>query len=372
MHFILFILILVVLILVHEFGHFIVAKKLGIRVIEFSIGFPPRIGKIHWRGTDYSFGALLFGGYVKLLGENEIEDEKIGLLNEAKRSPDSFAFASGWKQAVITLAGVGMNFLFAWLAFIAVFMAGVQVDAASARYQEYQEFLSEPQLVIQSVAPESPATEAGLTPGDVIVSAKSAAETLGNPNGESFQQFTAPRTGTEIILTVQHGSEQKELLLVPQSGIVEGRGAIGVELADLAVMRLPPWLAVGQGTESFAAATLATAQGLGMFAGNLIRGQGDFSEVAGPVGIARMGAESVSLGFSMAMLFAAIISINLAILNLLPIPGLDGGRLLFIVIERIKGSAINPKVAARIMIVGFVLLGLLMVAVTYHDIIRLF
>lgn len=382
MSFVFFILILVVLILVHEFGHFIVAKKLGIKVIEFSIGFPPRIGKIRWRGTDFSFGMLLLGGYVRLLGENEIEDgkEDEGSLRSRPdsdlRDPSSvdrsqnFAFASGWKQAVITLAGVGMNFLFAWLAFIVVFMAGLQVNADTAAYPQY---LSDPAVFVQDVAAGSPAAGAGILPGDVVMGMQSGTDALEGTFGSAeFQEFTSLHPDSEIMLTVRRGEEIKEMAVTPATGIVPERAVIGVGLADLAVQRLPVHLAIVTGTQSFWDATAATAVGLGMFAASLIQGQGNFADVAGPVGIAKMGAESVSLGFSMALLFAAIISINLAILNLLPIPGLDGGRLLFIIIERIKGSAINPKVAARIMIVGFALLALLMIAVTYHDIVRLF
>ena len=383
MNFVFFILILVLLILVHELGHFLVAKWLKIKVEEFAIGFPPRLFTIRKGETDYSFNLFLFGGYVRLMGENEpasgrITPEDGSLRSESGldlRDPSSahdsrsFAHAPGWKQATITVAGVGMNFLFAWLAFIVVFLAGIQVDASHARYPQH---LSDPHVVIAGIAPNSPAAAVGLVPGDVVLSIQSGADTLpANFTGADFQEFTATHPDADISLLVRHGQENREVTLRPAIGIVPDRAAIGVELVYLATERLPVLFAAQEGSQSFFAATRATALGLGVFATNLIRGQGNFTDVAGPVGIAQLGAESVSEGFSTALLFAAIISINLAILNLLPIPGLDGGRMIFIIIERIKGSAISPNVAVRITIVGFALLATLMILVTYHDIIRL-
>lgn len=364
-----FIAILVVLILVHEFGHLVAAKLLGVKVEEFAIGFPPRLGKIRKGETDYSFNLLLFGGYVRMLGENEHPGAADNLLSDATKDPRSFAFKSGWTQAGITLAGVAMNGIFAWLAFIVVFMAGVQVDASNAAYPQH---LSNQQVTIEAVAPNSPALAADITSGDVIIGAKSGAGVLqGKFTSADFQQFTASHQNDEIMLTVEHGKDTKIVSVKPAFGLVPGRAAIGVELADLAVERLPLSLAVVQGSESTWAATKATVVGLSSFFGSVLTGHGNFSDVAGPVGIARLGAESVAEGFSAAMLFAAIISINLALLNLLPIPGLDGGRLLFIVIERIKGSAIHPQLATRITIAGFAFLIALMLIVTYHDIARL-
>ncbi len=355
---------LVALILIHEFGHFIAAKIFGVRIEEFAIGFPPRIAKIRRNGTYYTFNLLLFGGFVRLLGENE----QPGAEALPGQGRGSFAFRSGWVQAAITLAGVLMNFVLAWIIFITVFLIGIQGDVSTVNPQ----YVSDIQTTIVGIAPNSPASKAGLEPNDVLTAARAGSATLAEPiSSNSFEQFTASHPSAYIVLSLERGGHSITATVQPQEGIVQGRAAIGVELADLGTERFPLLLAGIEGSRSMGEATALTAAGLGGFLTDLIRGHADFSNIAGPIGIAQIGTTSIGEGWSAALLFMAIISINLALLNMLPIPGLDGGRLLFIVIERLKGSPLSAPLVTRITIAGFALLITLMIVVTYHDMARL-
>jgi len=253
MYIIIFIISLAVLILVHEFGHFIVAKLFGIRVDEFALGFPPRLWAKEWRGTTYSINAIPFGGYVKIFGEDS-DTENIS----AAEKKVSFTDKSKWIQAATLIAGIVMNLIFAWFL---VYL-----------------------LVLKS---------------------------------DGF--FFAFADSAHITYVV----------------------------------------------------TKETVVGLAAFLWHIVTLHADFSQVAGPIGIASIFSQATVAGFSQVVFLVAIISVNLAIINLIPFPALDGGRLLFVAIEAIIRRPIPPKIVQWTNNIGFALLIVLMIVVTAHDILKL-
>lgn len=359
MTFIVFILILVALILVHELGHFIVAKLSKIKVEEFGIFFPPRLFAFKKGETEYSLNWLPFGGFVRIFGENH---------NENASDPRSFASKPRYTQAAVVVAGIVMNIVFAWLVLSVGYMVGLPSAADRAGVGE----VSDVKTMIVAVLPESPAAKAGVLPEDVV---KTVGTGIVLPQtfetADEVQEFIAAHPEESIILTVVRDNEEKTFIARPAEGLVEGRKALGVQLGDVGVLKLPVHLALIQGAKLTYEMTIGTAQGLASFFSQIARGVADFTTVAGPIGIVNIGAGAVTEGFAAAVVLTAIISINLAIINLLPIPGLDGGRLLIIVIEGVLRRPVSKKVTMALTVAGFGLLILLMIVVSYHDIVRL-
>ncbi len=355
-----FILILVALIVVHEFGHFSVAKLFGIRVDEFGIGFPPRIWGKKIGETIYSINILFFGGFVKIFGEN---------ADEAGESKRSFANKSRWIQAAVIVAGILCNILFAWVALSAGYMVGIPTSKEHIGIGE----VSNSKIQIVGVLPASPAALALVKPGDSITSLATAASAPYAPTDSADAQgFIRQHQDESLILSVTSTKgESKTYILRAVEGLSEGKKAIGVQLDDVGTLRLPPHLALVQGGLLTASMTSATAVGLLDFFSQIFKGKADFGSVAGPIGITTIGAEAVSSGFASVITLTALISINLAILNILPIPGLDGGRLFIIAIEGVTRRKINDRVVGYLSYAGFAALILLMIVVSYHDILRL-
>jgi len=359
MFLLIFILILVALIWVHELGHFVAAKLFGIRVDEFAIGFPPRLLRVRLGETDYTFNLLLVGGFVRIHGEDP---------GTAAHDKHSMANKPRLVQAAVLVAGVVMNLVFGWLALSAGYMAGAQMVPGTAAFGEVRNA----QATITQVLPNSPAQKVGLAAGDKIESLQTGAQPV--KQIQSAQQATgyiAEHQNESLVVTVLRDNEEKVFVAKPEEGFAEGKKALGVSMADVGVLQLPPHLALLQGAVSAKDMTVATAQGLGMFLSSIARGVADWNSVAGPVGIAGAGGAAVQEGFAAAAFITALISINLAIINLVPIPGLDGGRLLIIIIEAIIRRPVSPRVVNTLSLAGFALIILLMVVVTYHDIARL-
>lgn len=363
---IIFIIVLAALILVHEFGHFITAKKSGIRVDEFGLGFPPRIWGYKYGETTYSINWIPFGGFVRIHGENSEDVHE----DDPDRGRSLIAKNRGI-QALVMAAGVLMNAVFAWL----LISIGLMIGLPYAMDGEAPAPIQDAELTLTRVLPGSPASEAGLKAGDRILSVAGVedGEEVSGPDGDTFSDFIAARGGEELVIDYKRGDEELSSTVSPETGILEdpSRAAIGVTMGMIGTLKLPQHRALWHGLGMTASLTERTAVALGGFFKRVVSGSADFEQVAGPVGIVNLVGDATELGVVYLLQFTAVISINLAIINLIPFPALDGGRLLFVAIESVSRRPINPKAAGIMNTVGFALLILLMLVVTYHDIAKL-
>ncbi len=362
MSIILFLAVLIVLILVHEWGHFIVAKKVGMRVDEFGIGFPPKAWGIKWGETEYTINWLPIGGFVRIFGENPDETEALSV--DAARA---FSARPKWAQALVLIAGVTMNVLFAWFLFTLTFMIGVPsaVDGEAATDRA--------QLYIADTMPNSPA--AALPSGVTVTSVTAGDAVLDTLSPDAFTAFVADTAPAPLQITYENNGVAETVEIVPVQGLDESnkeRYLAGVSLALIDTVQYPIMTALQLATVTTYEALVSISVGLGSLVVATFTGVADYSSIAGPVGIVGMVEDAAAFGFTALLTFTAIISLNLAVINLLPFPALDGGRLVFVAIEAVTGKRIPPVWANRVNLVGFGLLMLLMVAVTYNDIIRLF
>ena len=362
MSIILFIIILLVLVLVHEFGHFIVAKKNGIRVDEFGFGFPPRAAKLFKKnGTLYTLNWIPFGGFVKIFGEDG--DEAV-LSDEDKKS--SFTSKPRYVQAGVLVAGIVFNILLAWLLYSVGFMSGLPASTASVPADVQ---LSSAQLTLIEVDATGPAFRAGLIPGDVIVSIADEKTSIAKPSVDDLITFVKAHPNKNISVTYNRATVEKTISITPAVGITGATtGGIGVTPDMVGTLKLPFFKAFYSGAKLTIAKMRETIVGFGQ----LISGHQNLSDVAGPVGLVSIVGQAYHFGWSYLISFVALISINLAVINLVPFPALDGGRLLFLLIEKIKGSRIKAQTTNIVNAVGFFILIGLMLVITYHDIVRMF
>ncbi len=362
---VIFLVILLVLVLVHEFGHFLAAKKFGMRVDEFGFGFPPKIFGVKKGETEYSFNLLPIGGFVKIFGENPNEENISG--SEASRN---FANKPKWQQAVVLFAGVFANFLLAWLLFSFGFMSGLPTSIGN----EFAEYAAgDTFLVVMSVLPDSPAEKAGLRPGDRIISIKSDVNTVSDIRPDILKSFIISHGDTEIELGYGRGKSMKAGIakIIPVKNPENGNPSIGITMDRIGIVKLPVYRAFWEGLKLDLSVTKGTAVGFFTFIKDGLAGKGSLTSVVGPVGIAGIAGDAYRFGLVYLISFTALISINLAIINLIPFPALDGGRLFFLLIEKIKGSRLNPKFANTANMVGFTILIIFMLAITYHDVVKL-
>ena len=370
----LFIVILALLVFSHELGPFSVAKFFGIRVDEFGLGFPPRLWARKRGETEYSLNLLPIGGFVKIFGETP-DDESL-------RGPDrarSLVAKPRLVQAAVLVAGVAANFLLAWLLLSLGYLFGLPTPVSEIGLTDRQ---SATKLLIVSLSPDSPAAGAGLKAGDELV-ALARADKPGAPQPvltpEQVQSFVA-RTGERpLVVHYRRGAVFKQtdlptqtVTLTPVAGLVADRPAIGIAMDQIAISRKNLPAAIGSGLVLAGRLSLATVRSLGQLFAELGAGKNVLNYVTGPVGLVGLVGDASSLGWIYLLSFTAFISINLMIINLIPFPALDGGRLLFLLIEKIKGSMISPKIANAVNLAGFVLLIALMLLVTYGDLTRLF
>jgi regulator of sigma E protease len=364
--FILFLLILAVLIFVHELGHFAIAKLAGIRVDEFALGFPPTLIKKKYGETVYKLNIIPFGGYVSIFGENPDDESLHG--PDSKRS---MSHKNRAVQAAVLVAGVVCNLIFAWLLISLTLAIGISPIASFTT--DSQADTSGKVLVVQ-VLEDSPAAAGGLQQGDIILGARDADQELSGSTltVESIQNLIAEEDVDPLTFEIMRGTETQEISVTPSKGIIADKPAIGISMDTGELIKAPWYRALYDGLITTFRATVLTATGLWAFLVSAVQGTADFGQVAGPVGIVGMVGNASASGLSYILFFTALISINLAIINILPFPALDGGRLLFVAIEAITRKNIPPNIANTFNAIGFVLLIGLMLVITYHDVAKMF
>jgi regulator of sigma E protease len=369
MNIIVFVLVLMVIVLVHEFGHFIVAKKNGIRVDEFGFGFPPKLFGKKFGETEYTFNLLPLGGFVKIFGETPDDDSISG--EDSKRS---LVNKPRHVQAAVMAAGITFNFLLAWVLFIAIFAIGAPYSDATP--VPNGGVLENTKLTIMYVAPLSPAETAGLKMGDTIagISSKTNSESVEKPTVLQVQTFVTKYAKEGVTVSYQRGknSSLEKVSAIPKLDEKGERYLLGIQMDNVGTLKLPLMGAVIEGTKTMISMTQDVAVGLYDFFKTVFVGKAKFSDVSGPVGMVGLAGDAAKVGFVSVLILTALISVNLGLMNLLPFPALDGGRIFFLLIESIKRSPINPKIANRLNYAGFAFLLALMAIVTYHDVLKLF
>lgn len=353
--------VLFVLVVVHEFGHFITAKRFGIRVDEFAFGFPPKLLSVQWGETRYVFNLLLIGGYVKIYGEDATD---IGASAAEKKR--SFTAQPRWKQALVIAAGPLFNIVLAWILLSGLFMAGMPASEFSTDRP-----LANAAVTIVDIREGTPADGAGMVIGDRVLSASDGVETIVPETVDDLIAFIRPREGKVLTLGVERAGVREDRIVTPISGIIEGGAAIGVSLDRIGTVRLPPHLALVEGAKSTKGLVVMTYTEFGKLLGRTVDGEAKLDEVSGPVGIAKIAGDAAREGMRELVFLAALLSINLGVINLMPFPALDGGRILFVAIEAIRRKPIAPKVANAANLAGFAVLLLLIAIVTFNDIAKL-
>jgi regulator of sigma E protease len=326
---------LAVLILIHEAGHFAAAKLFGVRVEEFGIGFPPRIFARRKGETEYSVNALPIGGFVRLAHEED-----------ASSDPRSFSAQPAWKKLLILVAGIAANIAIAWLLFVVVFSVGAPLH-----------------VVVTDVAPGSPAATAGIESGDMI---------SGFSNVDDFIAFSHGKTetGTPVPFLVVSGGTERAVAIEGRRNPPAGEGSLGIALVGVGIQGQPFFRSLS----SAAIATYETFCSVGAGIWGIVSGifsGGSLGAVSGPVGIVAMASKVGASGFTYLLQLIAVISVNLAVLNLVPFPALDGGRAAVVIAEAASRRRIPNTWIRGMNAVGFILLLVLMVLVTIQDIVRL-
>jgi len=366
-----FIVILAVLVLVHEAGHFFAARIFGIRAEEFGFGFPPRVFGMQklkagrWKflssrgdgdpegGTIYSLNWFPLGGFVKIKGES----------GENQIDKDSFAARPIWQRGIVLAAGVTMNVVLAFVLLVAALMIGMPQDIRDLSDSDLAK-IKNPQVQILEVEKGYPA-DGIFRPGDVIVSL----DGIKIKTIDDVQKYVNEhRDGIKV--GYLRGKIEGESSLVPK--IIEGedRAVMGVNLSEVAFVSYPILTSIAKGFNSTISLIGAILNGYYDLFARLFSGKGVSADISGPIGIAVYTGMVVKLGFIYVLQFSVVLSLNLAILNFIPFPALDGGRFLFLIIEKIRGKAVHSRIENFSHTVGFILLMALVVLITYRDIAR--
>ncbi len=354
-----FILVLSILVLVHEFGHFITAKLMGVKVEEFGFGFPPRVLGKKYGETVYSVNLLPIGGFVKLYGEDDAGGGKVSIKKkEASMKYNKRAFFARpvWQRAVMVAAGVVMNFILA-TAIISYLFTTVGVAEQTNK------------VLVVGVVKGAPAERAGLKNGDQIESVNG--KIVKTPN--DIISITRQNLGKEMSLMVKDKKGNvKNVLVTPRVNYPKDQGAMGIAISQDVIVTKYAWYKA-----PFYAVIEAVKEcwmilvGIGMTIGQLIVTRQVPQGVAGPVGIAQLTGQFVRIGPNAVLSLISLLSLNLAVLNVLPIPALDGGRLFFILLEGLTGKKIRADWEAQAHNIGMIVLLILIALITLHDILRL-
>lgn len=349
-----FLLVLGVLVFIHEFGHYITAKKSDIMVSEFALGFGPKLISKKVGETLYSIRGIPLGGFCNMVGEQPADDslseKEREIYDQAQKEGRLFNQKAAWKRLAVILMGPIMNFLLAALIFILIFAVfGIPTSTTE-------------KAILGQVIPEQPAAEAGLIPGDKILE-------IDNQAVNNWQEMSAvirKNKDNQIKIRYQRRGEIKETSLTPVKSEQNDYGVIGVYPGlvreNISLLKSIP-LGLKQSYQVIKLTVLGFVQ---MFR------ESSAEDLGGPIMIASIIGQAARVGILNVLNWTAIISINLGIINLLPFPALDGGRIFFIIIEMIRGKAIDPRKENYVHLIGFAVLMLLMIFIIYNDLIRTF
>lgn len=355
---IIFIFILGILVLIHEIGHFVAAKKCGMVVEEFGVGFPPRLFSKIRKGTLYSINLFPLGGFVKIKGEHYEEDEESG------KNPKLFYNRPLGARVIVVIAGVIMNLIFGWFILAIGFSFGFpslsrdlsQISGAEVIRQE---------VIVAQVNKNSAAGKAGIKAGSAIISSEGITfKTL-----DQVQKFSKNHQGKEVVFLIKDLDNNFKKVRVK---LAENDAPLGIVIIPDNLIRFSPEQAFWEAAKETASIVGLTGKALGSLISDLFV-RGKISEqISGPVGIYRATARATEVGFTAVVMIAVILSINLALINIVPFPALDGGKLAFLLIEAIfRKRVIAIHIEQAIEAIGFFLLILFVLAVTYKDIIRI-
>lgn len=359
-----FLIVLAILIFVHELGHFLAARACGIRVDAFKIGFGPKVFAWKRGGTEYGLNLIPFGGYVKIFGEDPNDENTNGPDKER-----SFVHKARWKQVIVLVAGVTFNFIFAMILYAGLFMVGSNVPINA--FTDYSKYISDEHVIVVDVQKDSPAEHAGIKIGDVFQTITSAGIKSEIKNSDDVSHIVNSSEGSAIHIQFVSNRKDGEIDVTPITGLVSGKYAIGVSMDRVGYIKMPVLTAIWESPKLTFIMIKDTVNGLYGFIGGLFHRTAGFEDVTGPVGIALIVKNAMELGFAYLVIVTALISINLGVINLVPFPALDGGRTLFVVIEGIARRRIPAKFTNVVNATGFILLMILMVIVTYRDVVRL-
>ena len=363
MSILIFFVILLVLVLVHEAGHFFAAKIVKMRVDEFAFGFPPRLFSIKKGETEYSFNALPLGGYVKIHGENGSDNQ-----DDIERA---FASKSKLAQIFVLIAGVSMNILLAVVLLSTTFFIGAEMAENDFTKPQY---FSNQKIVVSSVGINSPAEVSGLSALDSIDSISAGEDYIEPKSPEDIISFIEAHQSSEITFVArsQDGSVKK-ISVLPKYDETLNKNIVGISTGLVGDYRAPLFESLKSGVLATFVFTKLTFFGFIDLIISIFKGQGSeaAASLTGPVGIVSLVGEAQESGVSTLIGFTALISINLAVLNILPLPALDGGRIVFVLYEAITRKKISLNVQSYINGISFLLLIALMIFVTYKDIIKL-
>lgn len=368
---IVFIIVLSILVFVHELGHFWTAKKFGLNPKEFGFGFPPRIWGIYkdkegkWKkvrgnkevtdnsDTVYSINWIPLGGFVNI-GEDE----------DSSEDPNHFVNQKPWKRVVILSAGVTMNVFLAAVLLSIGLMIGLPQSTENISSKAK---VSDKKVQVIEVLENSSASESGFKVGDVVLS-------LNNQevhSDEELKQLTINSDNKELIYSIKRGDEIIELKADKEVLNSEGDQGIGIGILNTGIVKYPWYLAIWEGLKTtLSLLWLIILAFISLFR-DLFLGHGISADLGGPVYIAKATGDVARMGLVYLMQFTALLSINLAVINFLPFPALDGGRVLFIIIEKLKGKPVKREVETAMHYIGFILLMILVLVVTFRDVLRL-
>ncbi len=354
-----FLFILSVLVVGHEFGHYFMARKAGMTVEEFGIGFPPKIfGKKDKNGTLWSVNAIPLGGFVRIKGEGPDETDRF--------SAGSFATKSiPWRFGVL-VGGVVMNLILAWVLFTVGF--GIGLPSLLEDGVEDGAIVSDRAIHIVEVLKNSPAATEGLLAGDKVVRIDGQEFT----SGQDARAALSPNIdGSPIEFVILRGEDTKTINVTPAMLEELQHEGVGVALVETGSIRYPWYLAPVKGAQTTIGMTAGVVSGFWGLLTGLLEKKDVAAQLSGPVGIAALTGQILDLGWIHLLQFAAMLSVNLAVLNILPFPALDGGRVVFLLIEAIRRKPLTAKIEHTVHAAGFALLLLIVVLVTYRDIVRL-